>query len=175
MGSSACFFRAPPAAFWHEETEGRDSRENGFILFGEAKKSSLRSAVAANGVIAVVGEGFTGQEPGEFSNDPVAFNNNAVSRGVCDDPLAAFDGDRNSGVVVNRDEIDEGVGAFRRRIQMRHMDNPVYSYPQSIQFRNHRPRLPQLRGLVHSKSPSRAPFPKTLSLSIEPRGPMFQT
>ena len=66
-------------------------------------------------------------------------------------PFPAFDGDSRGRVIVDGEEVNKGKGTFRRRIEMRHMDDAVNGDMQSFEFRNHAVTLTHLGAGVHLK------------------------
>ena len=66
-------------------------------------------------------------------------------------PFPALDGDCRDRVIVDGEEVNKGKGTFRRRIEMRHMDDAVKGDMQSFEFRNHAATLPHVGSEVHLK------------------------
>ena len=81
----------------------------------DSVKAAMAARVAASDVVTVVGKLFAGSESRRFTHDLVAFDYELVAILIIDDPLAAKQGDRVFGVVLQRHEIDEGMRFVRRQ------------------------------------------------------------
>jgi hypothetical protein len=66
-------------------------------------------------VVTVVRKRFAGGQTGDLADDSVALDDPAVTAGVLYDPFSTQQRHRPIGRVVDRDEVNEGVGSVRRK------------------------------------------------------------
>ena len=76
-------------------------------------KTAAHLGIAMRDMVAVVGELFAGGEARGFTDDFVAFDDEAAAVAVDHDPFAAQEPDGALGFVPDRDEINEGMRFIR--------------------------------------------------------------
>jgi hypothetical protein len=79
-------------------------------------------------------------QAGELTDHAVPLDHHATPLRIRDDPLATFDGHWNRGIVLDRDEINEGMRAIRRSLELRHVNDSVDRYLETGKFNGRRHR-----------------------------------
>ncbi len=111
--------------FRHLHLESRYARNEWHALIRDSDEGTLRHAIRADYVIAVVRETFPWTETRKFADDAVTFDDNLLTQLVSDDPFPASNSDRFGRLIVDRYKVNKRVGSVRWRLECWHIDNFV--------------------------------------------------
>ncbi len=101
------------AARWHGHFKRGQEHMDFPPQLVDAMEAALGAGIAAGNVITVIGKLFARSEAGRLSDDPVALDYEAGAIRMENDPFATEQGDGVLAGIVDRDEIDKGVGFVR--------------------------------------------------------------
>lgn len=87
-------------------------------------------------MVAVVLKGLARLNLWKFSDDAIAFDNRGFSVAFDNDPFTAPNSDREVAVVVNGNVVDKRVGAIRRGVLLRIVNQAIDARPKSRKFLN---------------------------------------
>lgn len=111
-----------------------------FFGGGFDKESSLRLAVFFHNVVAVVREGAVREDLRALSDHAFTLDHVADAVGLLEHPLSGLNVDPLVAIIMDRQEVDERVGAIFGSIDTGHVDDIIDSDPErgkSLNFFGH--------------------------------------